>query len=55
MNVSLSSIESSGDSPTIEQRVNALLLEMTLAEKIGQLSQVNAAGDDVAEHLRENL
>jgi beta-glucosidase len=55
MNVSHSSIESSGDSPTIEQRVNALLQEMTLAEKFGQLSQVNASGDDVAEHLRENL
>ena len=55
MNISLSSIESSGDSPTIEQRVNALLQEMTLVEKIGQLSQVNASDDDVVEHLREDL
>jgi beta-glucosidase len=44
------------DTEIIEQRVRALLAEMTLAEKIGQMSQVNAGDsyihDDLAEGLR---
>jgi len=38
---------------SIEQQVAALLERMTLEEKIGQMSQVNAAGGHVPTHLRE--
>ena len=33
---------------TIEQRISALLEQMTLAEKIGQMSQINGAGGELA-------
>jgi beta-glucosidase len=40
---------------SIEQRVGALLDRMTLAEKIGQMSQVHAEGHDVAGQLGDAL
>ncbi len=43
------------DHGTIEQRVEALLADMTLAEKIGQMNQVNASDEDMPNHLREAI
>ena len=43
------------DASMIEDRVNALLVEMTLAEKIGQMNQVNASDDDISDDLREAI
>ena len=40
---------------TIEQRVNALLEQMTLAEKIGQMCQRNASEGYAPEYLAEGL
>lgn len=34
-----------GSSPEVEKRVDALLAQMTLAEKIGQMNQVSAGGE----------
>ena len=34
-----------GSTPAVEQRVDALLARMTLAEKIGQMNQVSAGSD----------
>ncbi len=39
----------------IEDRVIELLAEMTLAEKIGQMNQVNASDDDISDDLREAI
>jgi beta-glucosidase len=39
----------------IEANVNDLLQRMTLAEKIGQLNQQNASGDNCPDYLREEL
>ncbi|NND47518.1 MAG: beta-glucosidase BglX [Woeseiaceae bacterium] len=43
------------DAASIERRVQALLAEMTLAEKIGQMNQVNASDEDMPHHLREAI
>ncbi|MBU2675974.1 MAG: beta-glucosidase BglX [Gammaproteobacteria bacterium] len=43
------------NSSKIEQRVNALLSEMTLAEKIGQMNQVNASDDDLSDSVRQAI
>lgn len=40
---------------TIEQRVNALLEQMTLAEKIGQMCQCDASDGYAPEYLAEGL
>ena len=40
---------------SIDQRIHDLLGQMTVEEKIGQLSQVNAAGGHIPEHLRHAL
>jgi beta-glucosidase len=45
----------SDDVKTVEQRVTALLEQMSLAEKIGQMNQVNGGDDFVADHLRHDL
>jgi len=55
MNANPTNIESSASSITIEQRVKVLLREMTLAEKIGQLSQLSAADDNAPEYLGDDL
>ncbi len=39
----------------IEQRVEALLAEMTLAEKIGQMSQVNGGDSYIHDYLRDGI
>jgi beta-glucosidase len=41
--------------PEIEARVSALLGKMTLAEKIGQMSQLNGAGGELPDRLRETI
>ena len=43
------------DSVRIEKRVGALLAEMTLAEKVGQMSQVNASDGNPIEGLADRL
>ncbi|MGB5576417.1 MAG: glycoside hydrolase family 3 N-terminal domain-containing protein, partial [Woeseiaceae bacterium] len=43
------------DHRTIEQRVVELLADMTLAEKVGQMNQVNASDEDMPHHLREAI
>jgi len=40
---------------TIEQRVGDLLAQMTLAEKIGQMNQVEAGDIHAADHLRHSI
>jgi beta-glucosidase len=40
---------------TIEQRVGDLLARMTLAEKIGQMNQVEAGDSRAADHLRHSI
>jgi beta-glucosidase len=45
----------SSDTEIIEQRVRALLGEMTLAEKIGQMSQVNVGDSYIHDYLDEGL
>jgi beta-glucosidase len=43
------------NSATIEQRVRALLDQMTMAEKIGQMNQVNASDDDISDSVRQAI
>ena len=43
------------DADSIDQRVTALLSQMTLAEKIGQMSQVNVGDSYVHEYLAEGI
>jgi beta-glucosidase len=52
MNPNPSMADAPSESPATEQRVQALLQEMTLAEKIGQMSQINAGGGHIPEDLR---
>ncbi len=40
---------------SVEQRVEALLAEMTLAEKIGQMSQVNGGDSYIHDYLRDGI
>ena len=47
--------DTQNDLRSIEQRVSALLGDMTLAEKIGQMNQVNASDEDMPQHLREAI
>lgn len=39
----------------LDERVNNLLVRMTLDEKIGQLNQVDASGDDVVARLADSI
>ena len=51
-----SSIAAPSEEPTnTEQRVQALLAKMTLAEKIGQMSQRNASDGDAPDYLGDGL
>jgi beta-glucosidase len=54
-NVSASTANPLNDPETIEQRVTGLHGHMTLAEKIGQMSQVNASDSHIPEYLREAI
>jgi len=47
--------EELGDAQAIEQRITDLLGEMTLAEKIGQMSQLNASGGNPVHDLGDRL
>ncbi|MCH9693553.1 MAG: beta-glucosidase BglX [Gammaproteobacteria bacterium] len=53
MNASVASMIDENSS--VEQRVAALLREMTLDEKIGQMSQLNASENYVPQHLGDEL
>jgi beta-glucosidase len=51
-------LPASNDNPamtSLDERVTELLGRMTLVEKIGQMSQVNAADDTIPDNLRENI
>ncbi|MGI9237410.1 MAG: beta-glucosidase BglX [Woeseiaceae bacterium] len=43
------------DEQSITRQVAALLAEMTLGEKIGQMNQVNASDDDTSDELRDAI
>lgn len=43
------------DEARIEQRVAELLAQMTLAEKIGQMAQVNAGDSDIHDYLADGI
>ncbi len=45
----------SHDAKSIEQHVSALLAQMTLAEKIGQMCQLNASDGNALDYLAEDL
>jgi beta-glucosidase len=45
----------SSEETDIEQRVTELLEQMTLAEKIGQMAQVNSAGSDIPGYLADGI
>ena len=53
--MSTSLVEPENKSETIDQRVNALLAHMTLAEKIGQMSQLDASHDYAPDYLADAL
>jgi len=54
-NMSASTANLTNDSVVIEQRVDALLNRMTLAEKIGQMSQLDASHGYAPDYLAEGL
>ena len=43
------------DSATIEERIQDLIEQMTLEEKVGQLTLANAAGGHVPDWLRDDV
>ncbi|MDJ0938371.1 MAG: glycoside hydrolase family 3 N-terminal domain-containing protein [Woeseiaceae bacterium] len=53
----MSSMSANATAPAdaIEQRVNTLLAEMTIEEKIGQMSQVNGGDSYIHDYLRDAL
>ena len=53
MNASVA--ETSVEAPDIEQRVAALLVQMTLPEKVGQMWQANAGDDYAPDYLGADL
>lgn len=55
MNIESSMAAGSVNSQQVDLRVNDLLARMTLAEKVGQMTQVNGAGGQVPDDLRETL
>jgi beta-glucosidase len=55
MNANISNAQSSAGPETVERRVLALLQEMTLAEKIGQMSQLNAGEGYAPDYLGDGL
>ena len=55
MFMSTTSANEIGDALTTEQRVSLLLAEMTLDEKIGQMSQRNASDCHAPHHLADDL
>ncbi|MEM8935214.1 MAG: glycoside hydrolase family 3 N-terminal domain-containing protein [Pseudomonadota bacterium] len=44
-----------GEPDAIENRIAALVQEMSLEEKIGQLRQVDATGDSISDYLRREI
>ena len=53
--MSVTIAESGKEPAAIEQRIEALLGQMTLAEKIGQMTQLDASSGDPAAYLGERL
>lgn len=45
----------SNDPASVEQRVQALLAQMTLAEKVGQMSQLNAGDSYIHDYLADGI
>lgn len=54
-NMTVSIANPAGQPADSEQQVSALLAQMTLAEKIGQMNQVNASDEDISDHLRKAI
>ena len=54
-NLSVSIANPVNDPAAIEQSVTALLAEMTLAEKVGQMNQLNASDSEINDQLRESI
>ncbi|MFT5145130.1 MAG: beta-glucosidase, partial [Thalassolituus oleivorans] len=55
MNIESSMAAGSVNSRQVDLRVNGLLARMTVAEKVGQMTQVNGAGGQLPDDLREAL
>ena len=55
MNANLSNAQSPANPETVERRVFELLQQMTLAEKIGQMSQLNAGDGYAPDYLGDGL
>jgi beta-glucosidase len=55
MNIDSSLAAELANSQQVDLRVNELLTRMTLTEKVGQMTQVNGAGGQVPDDLREAL
>ena len=53
MNISIAA--SLGDANEIEQRVQQLIEQMSIEEKVGQMNQVNGSDEYVPDHLRHEL
>lgn len=51
----LTDFADSSSSKMIEERIRDLLSQMTLVEKIGQMSQVDAGGTTISDELRANI
>ena len=54
-NMNISTANKMNDAELIEAQIRSLIAQMTLAEKIGQMQQVNASSDHVPEYLRDEL
>ena len=55
MTMSVTTVDAQQRVDDIDERVAALLAEMTIAEKIGQMTQLNASSDNAVEYLGERL
>lgn len=53
--MAIATINKQAEQPDIEQRIEDLLGQMTLAEKIGQMNQVESGGEHAIDHLRHSI
>jgi beta-glucosidase len=55
MTMGVTTVDAQRQVDDIDERVTSLLAQMTVAEKIGQMTQLNASGPDPVENLGERL
>jgi beta-glucosidase len=55
MTMGVTTVDAQQQVDDIDERVTSLLAQMTVAEKIGQMTQLNASGPDPVENLGERL